>query len=168
MSCKELVLIVLAASGCRDRCEQTAAPPPPAQKPVEAVTEPSSPSLEPFEPPVAEPSPPPPARVAPPPAAEPQPRPQVAEAPQPPAQSPAPPSAPPPPPERRPFEEYYPHREQQMPPQLPPAPVQVFPQALPQYNDAGVLVPAVPLWIDPSAEPGTPGNGAPDPKHPNP
>jgi hypothetical protein len=71
-------------------------------------------------------------------------------------------------PERRPYEEYYPsHYNEQLPPQRPPAPVQVFPQQLPQYNDAGVLVPAVPLFIDPSAAPGTPGNGAPDPKRPN-
>jgi hypothetical protein len=39
-----------------------------------------------------------------------------------------------------------------------------MPTVAPQYNDAGVLVPAVPLWIDPGAPPGTPGNGAPDMK----
>jgi hypothetical protein len=34
----------------------------------------------------------------------------------------------------------------------------------PTVNDAGVLVPAVPLNIDPGAPPGAPGNGAPNPR----
>jgi hypothetical protein len=49
------------------------------------------------------------------------------------------------------------------PTQPPPAPVSppFAPQVLPSKNETGVLVPAVPLFIDPGAAPGAPGNGAP-------
>jgi hypothetical protein len=43
-----------------------------------------------------------------------------------------------------------------------PGPPWGAPQVPPTINDAGVVVPAVPLFIDPGAPPGTPGNGAPD------
>jgi hypothetical protein len=153
MSCKELVLVVLAVSGCRDRCESRRAPPAPAQKPVESVE--VAPPNTTVEEPVVEESPPPRAEPAP------RPRPQVAEAQPEPYVEPVPR-----------YEEPLPAQPPQLPPPpvrapQPPAPVQLYPQALPQYNDAGVLVPVVPLFIDPSAAPGTPGNGAPDPKRPN-
>lgn len=44
---------------------------------------------------------------------------------------------------------------------LPPTPP-FAPQVRATINDAGVVVPAVPLYLDPGAAPGTPGNGAPD------
>jgi hypothetical protein len=43
-----------------------------------------------------------------------------------------------------------------------PATPPFAPQVRPSTNDAGVIVPVVPLYIDPGATPGTPGNGAPD------
>jgi hypothetical protein len=47
--------------------------------------------------------------------------------------------------------------------QAAPAPTPPFaPQVRATINDAGVVVPAVPLYLDPGATPGTPGNGAPD------
>ena len=36
------------------------------------------------------------------------------------------------------------------------------PTAAAQINDAGIMIPAVPLNIDPGAPPGAPGNGAPN------
>jgi hypothetical protein len=90
-----------------------------------------------------------PGAVAPPATREPTPRPAPGDA-QPPAALPPPP--PPPtviviqPPRAQPTNQI-------------PAPF--APYVPPTVNDAGILVPAVPLFIDPSAPPGAPGNGAP-------
>ncbi len=49
-------------------------------------------------------------------------------------------------------------------PQAAPIVASPYAPTAPAYvNDAGITVPAVPLYIDPSAPPGGPGNGAPNP-----
>jgi len=71
------------------------------------------------------------------------------------------PSAPPPPPPAPP-----PPVVIVVPPSLPqvtaPIPAPFAPYVQPTTNDAGILVPAVPLFLDPGAPPGAPGNGAPE------
>jgi hypothetical protein len=148
MSFHRSALLALAlagsATGCRDRCDRNVGVT--AQKPVAGevratnaeTVAPSPSAASNIAPPVA-PTPAPPA-AAPqpaPPAAAPQRTPPVVvvqQATPPPAETPMPVS----------------------PPYAPTAPATI--------NDAGIVVPAVPLYIDPGAVPGSPGNGAPDPR----